>query len=320
MIVSITGGTGFIGRKLVMRHLDQGDSVRVLSRRSYSEIEMPDSVKLYRGDLSEPSNLLSFVNGADVLYHCAGEVRDVSRMRPVHIDGTIQLINAARGCIGRWVQLSSVGAYGKRYDGVITEQAGLKASSIYEVSKVECENLVRMAASNGGFEYTILRPSNVYGAEMRNQSIFSLISMIRRGMFFFIGRPGSVANYINVDNVIDALLLVGQSPCANGQTFNLSDYLLMESFVSLIADELGVQRPRIRLPEMLVRKTVKIFELIPKFPLTDERVDALTQRAIYSNKKIEVDLGYRHNISLESGLTEMVKFYLLSTGQFGNKK
>lgn len=312
MIVSITGGTGFIGRKLVMRHLDQGDSVRVLSRCSHSEAGMPDSVRMYRGDLSAPSNFSSFVDGADVLYHCAGELQDVSRMRSVNVDGTAQLINAAMGCIGRWVQLSSVGAYGKRRTGVITEQAELRADGVYEASKVECENLVRMAASNSGFEFTILRPSNVYGVEMRNQSIFSLISMIQRSLFFFIGRPGSVANYINVDNVIDALLLVGKSPSAKGRAYNVSDYLLMENLVSHIADELGVQRPRIRLPELSVRKAIKIFELIPRFPLTDKRIDAMTQRAIYSNKKIEVELGYRHNISLESGLTEMVKYYLLS--------
>jgi nucleoside-diphosphate-sugar epimerase len=281
---------------------------------------MPDSVRIYRGDLSAPSNFLPFVDGADILYHCAGEVRDVSRMRSVHIDGTIQLINAARGCIGRWVQLSSVGAYGKRHAGVITEQAELRANGIYEASKVECENLVRMAASNSGFEYTILRPSNVYGMEMISQSIFSLISMIQRRMFFFIGRPGSVANYIHVDNVIDALLLVGKSPCANGQVYNVSDFLLIENLVSHIADELGVQRPWIRLPELPVRKAIKMFELIPRFPLTDKRIDILTQRAIYSNKKIEFELGYRHSISLESGLIEMVKFYLLSTRQFGKKQ
>ncbi len=315
MIVSITGGTGFIGRKLVMRHLDQGDSVRVLSRRSHSEAGMPDSVRLYRGDLSIPSNFLSFVDGADILYHCAGEIRDVSRMHSVHIDGTVRLINAAKGCIGRWVQLSSVGAYGERYAGVITELAELRASGIYEVSKVECENLVRTAASNSGFEYTILRPSNVYGVEMRNQSIFSLISMIQRRVFFYIGTPGSVANYVNVDNVIDALLLVGNSPCANGQAYNVSDDLLIENLVSHIANELGVQRPWIRLPELPVRKAIKILELIPKFPLTDERIDALTKRVIYSNKKIEAELGYRHRISLESGFSEMVKFYLHSAGR-----
>jgi len=313
VIVSITGGTGFIGHKLVLRHLALGDSVRVLSRRSLSQTGMPDSVKLYQGDLSRSSDLLSFVDGVDLLYHCAGEVHDELRMHSMHVDGTVRLINAATGRIGRWVQLSSAGAYGKRRDGNITELSELRASGIYEVSKVECENLVRTAASHSAFEYTILRPSNIYGVEMRNQSIFNLIAMIQRRIFFLIGKPGAIANYIHIDNVVDALLLVGKSSYANGQIYNLSDHLFMEQFVSIIADALSVPRPSIRLPEFPIRIGVKLLEVIPKFPLTEARVDALTGRAIYISDKIKSQLSYRQNISMEYGLNEIVKFYLLST-------
>ena len=51
MEVAITGGTGFIGRALVLRHLAAGDTVRVLSRRSSNQDGFPDVVKLYSGDL-----------------------------------------------------------------------------------------------------------------------------------------------------------------------------------------------------------------------------------------------------------------------------
>jgi nucleoside-diphosphate-sugar epimerase len=75
MIVAITGGSGFIGRKLVMSHLEQGDEVRVLSRRPPEKSELPDSVKWYSGDLSNSADLLPFVDKADILYHCAGEIK-----------------------------------------------------------------------------------------------------------------------------------------------------------------------------------------------------------------------------------------------------
>ncbi len=313
MIVSITGGTGFIGHKLVMKHLALGDSVRVLSRRSLSEAGIPDSVKLYHGDLSKSSDLFPFVDGADLLYHCAGEIRDDLRMHSIHVDGTVRLIHAAKGRIGRWVQLSSAGAYGRRREGNITELSELRACGTYEVSKVECENLVRKAASQGTFEYTILRPSNVYGLEMRNKSIFNLMAMIQQRIFFLIGKPGSIANYIHINDVVDALLLIGTSPHANGQIYNLSDHLLMEQFVSVIADSLGVPRPSIRLPELPIRIAAKLLEGIPKFPLTEARVDALTGRAIYISDKIKLQLNYNQNISIKEGLDELVKFYLVST-------
>src|SRR5450432_1164581 len=108
MKVAITGGTGFIGRSLVLRHLAAGDAVRLLSRRPSEEIGFPDAVKVYAGDLgSDGSSVLlsHFVGGADVVYHCAGEIKHASRMRCVHVDGTRSLVQAANGNIGHWVQL-----------------------------------------------------------------------------------------------------------------------------------------------------------------------------------------------------------------------
>lgn len=314
MIISITGGTGFIGRKLVLHHLAQGDTVRVLSRRDFSKAALPGSVKWYRGDLSTSTELISFVNDADILYHCAGEIRDEASMRRVHVDGTMMLIDAATGLIGRWVQLSSVGAYGRRCNGVITEQAELKPSGIYEASKVESEDLVRAAALRGAFEFAILRPSNVYGAEMVNQSLLGLISIIRRRLFFYIGKPGATMNYIHVDNVVKALSMCGVNPGANGQIYNLSDSRPIEQFIATITRELGVPMPQIRLPDAPIRLVARLLGNIPGLPLTEKRVEALTGRAIYLNDKIEQELDYRHIIPMEIGLIEMVKF-LQRTGK-----
>ena len=77
MIVAITGGAGFIGRRLVSRHLALGDEVRMLSRRAPVESELYSSIKWCCGDLTTiKGDLQPFVDQADVLYHCAGEIRD----------------------------------------------------------------------------------------------------------------------------------------------------------------------------------------------------------------------------------------------------
>jgi len=305
MIVAITGGTGFIGKKLVLRHLAQGDQVRVLSRQIPGEAGLPDSVVWCRGDLDASESLASFLEGADVLYHCAGEIRDTTRMEAVHVNGTRKLIGVATGRIGRWVQLSSVGAYGQRREGVITEDTTLMPCGIYEETKVKSDVLVE-AASSGAFQHVILRPSNVYGADMTNQSLFGLISMIQRGLFFYIGQPGASANYVHVNNVVEGLLRCATMPAAQGNTYNISDHCTMEEFVSIIAGALGKDAPRMRLPEVPVRLLARLGGILPGFPLTDARVDALTNRAIYSNSKIERELDYRHVISMRDGLLELV--------------
>jgi len=309
MIVAITGGTGFIGRKLVLRHLERGDEVRVLSRNSPSEVGLPHSVHWFRGDLSGTDDLQAFAGGADVLYHCAGEIGDESRMEAVHVVGTRRLIETATGRIDRWVQLSSTGAYGRQREGMVTERTDLNPRGMYEVTKVKSDGLVNAASSSGAFQHVILRPSIVYGAAMPNQSLYSLISMIRRGWFFFIGESGASANYIHVDNVVEALVLCGKMPQAKGQVYNVSDYRTMEEFVAIIAQHLGCAVPHLRLPALPVRVLAKLFGLIPGVPLTQARIDALTTRAIYSSEKIEQELGYRHPLSMEDGLSDLVGYW-----------
>jgi len=311
MIVAITGGSGFIGRKLVMSHLEQGDEVRVLSRRPPEKSELPDSVKWYSGDLSNSADLLPFVDKADILYHCAGEIKDTTKMEALHVDGTARLINMATGRIGRWVQLSSTGAYGQHREGIVTEETRLNPKGQYEETKVQADNLVIHAANQGAFNYVILRPSIVYGETMSNRSLFGLIALIQKGWFFFIGQPSASANYIHVDNVVNALLLCGSVAQANGQVYNLSDYRSMEDFVKLITDSLGCKRPHLRIPEVPVRLLIKLLGWIPGMPLTDSRINALTNHTMYDNTKIEQDLGYKHVIPMEDGLTKLVAYWQL---------
>jgi nucleoside-diphosphate-sugar epimerase len=310
MKIAITGGSGFIGRKLVYRHLSQGDELRVLSRRaSGDDDDLRGLLKWYKGDLLTNEELESFVDGVDVLYHCAGEIRYENRMMALNVDGTRRLIKAATGRIGRWVQLSSVGAYGKIPKGSINEQTELNPSGMYEITKVDSDKLVSRAAAAGAFECVVLRPSNVYGADMSNQSLYSLVEMIRRGWFFFIGKPGASANYIHVDNVVEGLLRCGMQGAARGQVYNLSDQRTMEQFVATIAISLGKTVPVLRLPEWPVRQSIKLLGNIKSFPLTAARLDALTGRAVYATDKIEKELNYRHIVTMEAGLIELTKFW-----------
>src|SRR5450759_1252626 len=137
MIVAITGGTGFIGKKLVSYHLARGDAGRVRSRRPPAKFGFPAAVRHWQGDLAGSVDIRPFVDGADVLYHCAGEVRNTGLMERVHVEGTLKLIDAAAGRIGRWVQLSSVGAYGKQRGGVVMEESVMTRCGTYEVTKVK---------------------------------------------------------------------------------------------------------------------------------------------------------------------------------------
>ena len=303
--MAITGGGGFIGRHLVARHLALGDRVRYLTRNA-SAPHLPGAMA-YIGDLAAPETLRAFVQGADVLYHCAAELHDLSSMELINIQGTENLLAVAEGQVGRWVQLSSCGVYGRHRQGVVREGAVLQPSNPYERSKAAADRVVLQAAKRG-LQCVLLRPSNVYGSDMPNRSLFQLVSMINRGMFCYIGQCGAVANYIHVDNVIDALLLCANSALReNGSAYIVSDHRTLEEFVEEITGQLGKKRLILRLPEMPVRLMAAVCGVIPGCPLTRTRVDALTNRAVYCAEKIHSDFGYRHQISMEQGLALLVK-------------
>lgn len=308
MIVAITGGTGFIGRHLVARHIAQGDEVRCLTRGS-SGI-MPSGAKAYLGDLAKPETLVDFVDGADVLYHCAAELRDIAAMQQTNVVGTANLLIAAEGRVGRWIQLSSTGLYGALHQGLVSEDAEILPSNPYESSKAAADALVLEAASKRNFPCVLLRPSNVYGADMPNQSLFQMIRMIDLGVFFFIGPRGAIANYIHVENVVDALQLCAKGALpSNGRSYIVSEHCTLEELVNILASHLGIPRPNLRLPYTLVRGFAQTLSWLPKFPLKVSRVEALTNRTIYLTKRIEEELGYCNRVTLEIGMNGLVKAY-----------
>ena len=294
MIIAITGGSGFIGKQLVEHHIQQGDQVRLLSRKP----PLKDiNAQYLLGDLSNPNTELSnFVDGADIFYHCAGEINNESLMRELHVNGTQRLVDAAQGKIGRWVQLSSVGAYGVCRDGIITEDAKDQPFGIYEQTKTTADEIVK----NSGMPFVILRPSNVFSNNMPNQSLRGMLHAVRKGLFFFIGKENKyLVNYIHVTDVVNALMCCGSNDKALGEVFNLSQLTTVEKMITSFAFGMGSNKKILRLPEGIVRVVAGIFGYIPRFPLTSSRIDALTGRCIYNSDKVQKILEFKYSMTLE---------------------
>ena len=106
MIVAITGGTGFIGKHLIARHVARGDQVRYLTR-SKAPQDVHGAIAHIGNLNSSIEELRKFVSGADVLYHCAAELRNEAEMHNTNVVGTANLLAAANGEMGRWVQLDN---------------------------------------------------------------------------------------------------------------------------------------------------------------------------------------------------------------------
>lgn len=306
MKVGITGANGFIGSLLVERNLDLGNEVHILSRKKGN---VDSRVKRHIGDLLDQNSLNSFVKNIDVLYHCAAEINNEQNMKAVNVEGTANLLKAATGNIKHFIQLSSVGVYGSILEGDVTESQSYQPVNEYEKTKLAADLLVLDAVKKKEFTFTIIRPSIVFGKKMNNQSLLQLITIIDKRLFFFIGKKGASANYVPVENVVEALLLAGNHPNAKNQIYNISNWNCIEYFVGLIAEKIEKPTPKFRIPLGPVLLLAKISSFIPKNPLTVSRLSALNNRSRYSTDKIEKELQYQPVITVEKGIEQIVQVY-----------
>lgn len=319
MQVCITGANGFVGRRLVEALSQRGYSIRVLTRRPDGRFS--SDVEVVIGDLTSPNCTLDrFLLGCELLFHCAGEIRDAKAMHALHVGGTQRLLKAVAeqsvrsGHKIHWVQLSSVGVYGPppgsaSTERIVTEVTPPRPVGEYEMTKAKADELVMEASGAGAMTCSIVRPSNIIGSGMANQSVFNLIAMVDRGLFFYIGKPGASANYIHVDNVVESLVNCGSKHAATGAVFNVSDHCTLEHFVEVIAGELGRRSPWLRIPESIASLAGITLGRLPGFPLTQSRVNALVNRTAYPISRIQDELGYHHVVSMEDGLRDLVKAY-----------
>lgn len=309
MKIAVTGAAGYVGSLLVRAHAARGDTVQALARNA-ATIEALPGVTAIGVDLTQPERIpAAFFEHVDVLYHCAAEIAREPLMRPVNVEATRALLEQAQGRIGHWVQVSSLSVYGRQRAGDITEDSPVRPTSPYGRSKADGDALVE-SLSASAFSYTIVRPPGVIGPRMRNQSMYGLVSAVARGRFAFIGRPGAIGNFVHEDNILEALMLSGARAEVRQRTYNVSQNCTIEQMIAAIAAGLGRPPPQTRIPEALARIAANVGRIVPGFPLTPGRVDALTSRVRYPSTRIELELGYRPRKSIDEGLRELAQRWL----------
>lgn len=305
--IFVTGATGFIGSKFVQHAVKAGYRLRVLSR-NLDEFRNEDFIEVYQGDLTGGADWSEALSDVDVVVNAAGEIRHNDLMQSINFDEPLRLFNASvKAGVRRWVQLSSVGAYGRFRKGVIDESWNDSPVGQYEKTKSDFDSALMEASTASNIDFCILRPSNVYGHGMRVQSIYEMLNVIRKGQFAFIGPEGPSANYVHVDDVAHAILLCVSNHNAANQIYIVSAWATIEDMVSGLAEGAGCKAPNRRIPFPLAKGLASFVKIWPKWPLTTSRVQALSSRSQYSTRKIERELCWKCTVPVKEGMRQFAK-------------
>jgi nucleoside-diphosphate-sugar epimerase len=150
--------------------------------------------------------------------------------------------------------------------------------------------------------------------------------MIAKGTFVMLGSRDINYHMVFVDDLVEGLRLLGTHPAAPGEVFILGGdrYYLLETIAGMIADLLGVRRPRIRLPAAPFQIAGSICEAIcvplgVEPPIYRRRVDFFTKSRAFSIEKARRILGYSPQVPLEVGLRRTLDWYL-GQGQITQSK
>ena len=160
---------------------------------------------------------------------------------------------------------------------------------------------------SGAMTYCILRPTNVFGATMTNQSMRRLIRTVRHGVFFYVGKPGAIATYVHVDDVVAALMICAVESRAKGQIYNLSNDCKLEDLINHIASTLGVSQPWLRIPAPLVLIPVSLLSTLLKRWVRIPSLNALVLRTRYPTEKIESELGFNFSKPMPAAIGDLMQ-------------
>jgi nucleoside-diphosphate-sugar epimerase len=313
--VLVTGGRGFIGRRLVTRLEALGHEVGVLTRGR------PSHPREVQGDLQDGASLARACAGIHTVFHCAGHAHAFSAMgedearrhHAVNALGTRAMAEAAAAAgVQRFVFLSSVKAMGEPGARCIDETCPLPPETDYGRAKRAGEVALHEVATRSAMHAVSLRLAMVYGAGGRG-NLERMAALVRKGVFPPLPETSNRRSLVHGDDVIAAMMLVAQDPRAAGQTYVVAhpDTASGRQLYDALRAALGLPARRWAVPYGVLAGLARLGDglealLGRRLPLDSEALDKLLGSACYLPTRLQTELGWQPQMDLAAGLREML--------------
>ena len=282
-LVTVFGGTGFLGRHTVRALAKAGHRIRVAVRYPNQGFFLPPmgvvgQIALVKCNASEPEQVEAAVRGADAVINLTGILyqRGEQTFDAVHVEAAETIAKAAKAAGARTlVHVSAIGA-------------DKHADSSYAASKGEGELRVREAFPSAA----ILRPSLVFGPEDDFFNRFAALARILPALPL-IGGGHTKFQPVFVGDVADAIVRCAGEPELGGKTYELGGPTVytFKELMEIILRETGRKRLLVPLPFALATLKALFLQFMPKPLLTPDQVTLLKSDNVVTGADTLATLG-----------------------------
>ncbi|MCL1123831.1 NAD-dependent epimerase/dehydratase family protein [Shewanella surugensis] len=248
MIVGVTGASGYIGQFIIKALLKKGYKIRALSRTQrllehYTAQSGQLSWKL--ANLDDESSLHDFVDGLDVIIHCAyqhqaghyryGEGDNLNQFLQTNLNGSLRLMQLAYTAdVKRFIFLSSRAVYPEQgINGTQCESHMTKPNTFYGAYKAALDAFISAWTAQYNWHVCSLRITGVYGVikPLSNSKWYDLAKAIMHGQNYDMTKA---ATEVHGDDVARAILLLLNENDSKGKVVNCSDMMVSNRQVAEI--------------------------------------------------------------------------------------
>jgi uncharacterized protein YbjT (DUF2867 family) len=265
--VTVFGGAGFLGRRLVRRLTETGAVVRVAVRhpdraRIILSASGLDRVTVLRADVRDPASVAAAIAGADAVVNAVSAYVENggATFEAVHERGAMIVAReGAAAAIARLVLISGIGS-------------DPESRSPYIRARGRGEEIVRQLSPGA----TIVRPAVMFGP---GDALFSTLADLARRfpILPLIGGGRTRLQPAYVQDVAEAIARIVADPATAGRTYELAGPIVytLRELAEMTLRLVEKRRPLLPVPFTLAKVQARLFELLPNPPLTIGQVDLL---------------------------------------------
>lgn len=305
-MILVTGAAGHLGNVLVRELVKQGKSVRALVLPGEDRNAIADlDIEIVEGNILDLDSVKQAMQGVDEVYHLAALVTispgHESQMRKVNVEGTKNMLEAAKACdIKRFVYTSSIHALARPPLGVMIDETQPfdvnNPAGMYDSTKAEA-SLEVLKAVEDGLNAVIVCPTGVIGPyDFRRSELGEMmVSWMKKSSNLVVE---GAFDFVDVRDVALGHILASEKG-RSGQTYILGGTRIQIKFlVQMIKKLVGAYSPIIVLPPKLANffaifaeKFYKITHTRPRF--TRYSLETLASNTNISIEKARRELGYQ---------------------------